>query len=210
MLNLFLTMMCGYALTRPFAGRKFVSLYLIFVMFFSGGLIPTFLTVRSLGLYNSPLIMVVMGAINVFYVMIARTFIKSSIPEELHDATVIDGGTDFSFFFRVVLPLSKAGIGVLAVYYAVGHWNDYFKGMIYLQNRSFYPFQTVLRELLTVLSSSAAAEFTDDLTDSALQLRIANAVKYCAVVISTAPVLVLYLFLQKYFVKGVMVGSLKG
>lgn len=209
-LNLFLTMMCGYALTRPFRGRKFVNVFLIFVMFFSGGLIPTFITVKNLGLYNTPFIMVIMGAVNVFNVMIARTFIKGTIPEELHEAVVIDGGTDFSYFFRIVLPLSKACIGVLAVYYAVGHWNDYYTGLIYIQSRNLYPFQNILREMLTVLSSNSSSDFTANITDAAQAARVALAVKYCAVVITTVPVLILYLFLQKYFVKGVMIGSLKG
>lgn len=120
MLNVILTLMAGYALTRNFIGKKFVNLYFVFTMFFSGGLIPTFLQVKTYGLYNSPLIMVLMGAISVWNVIIARTFIKNSLPEELYEAAVMDGCSHIRYFMKIVLPLSKALMGVLVVYYAVG------------------------------------------------------------------------------------------
>lgn len=210
-INLFLTMMAGYALTRSFPGKKFFNLYFIFIMFFSGGLIPTFLQVKNLGLYDNPLVMVVLGAISVWNVIIARSYIKNNIPEELYEATVMDGGSYYTCFFRIVLPLSKAIIGVLAVYYAVSHWNEFMRGLIYLKNRSYYPFQVVLRELLTSLSSNVIIEdIIGNVPRLEESIRTAEVVKYCAIVISTLPVLTLYMFLQKYFVKGVMIGSLKG
>jgi len=210
-LNLTLTMMAGYALTRKFYGKKGMNFYFIFVMIFNAGLIPTFLQVRDLGLYNSPFIMVIMGAISVWNVMIARSFIKNSIPEELYEASAIDGCSHFNYFFRSILPLSKAIIGVLAVFYAVGHWNNFMTGLIYLRSRSYFPFQVILRELLTVLKANASMEaLVDMVSNSAEAMRVAEVIKYCAIVVSTVPVLVLYICLQKYFVKGVMIGSIKG
>jgi len=211
MLSLALTLMAGYAMSRQFVGRRFMNLYFIFVMFFSGGLVPTFLLVNSLGLYDNPLVMILLGAVSVWNVMIARTFIKNSIPEDLFEASSIDGCNHFKYFFMIVIPLSKALIGVLAVFYAVWRWNDFMTGMIYLRTRELFPFQLVLREILTVLQATATME--EIVGESLINIdamRVAESVKYSAIVISTLPMLILYLFLQKYFVKGVMIGSLKG
>jgi len=211
-IKIFLTMMAGYVLSRKFPGKKFLNIYFIFVMFFSGGLIPTFLQLRNLGLYDNPLIMVLMGAVSVWQVMIARTFIKNSIPEELYEACVMDGCNQFQYFFRFIIPLSKALIGVLAVMYAVGIWNDFMTALIYLRSRIYYPFQLVLREILASLRAAATLEeiVGENVSRSGEAMRIAESVKYSSIVISTVPVLILYLCLQKYFVKGVMIGSLKG
>jgi len=204
-------MMAGYAMSRQFMGKKFMNLYFIFVMFFSGGLVPTFLLVNSLGLYDSPLVMILMGAVSVWNVMIARTFIRNSIPEELFEASSIDGCNHFKFFLHIIIPLSKALIGVLAVFYAVWRWNDFMTGLIFLRTRELFPFQLVLREILTVLQATATMEeIVGERLINLEAMRVAESVKYSAIVISTLPMLVLYLFLQKHFVKGVMVGSLKG
>ena len=132
-LNLIVTLMAGYALSRNFIGKKWVNLYFVFTMFFSGGLIPAFLQVKSYGLYNSPWVMVLMGMISVWNVIIARTFIKNSLPDELYEAAVMDGCSHVWYFIKIVVPLSKALIGVLVVYYAVAHWNDYMTGLVYIR-----------------------------------------------------------------------------
>jgi ABC-type glycerol-3-phosphate transport system permease component len=210
-LNIFVTMTAGYALSRKFAGRKTLSFFLIFTMFFSGGLIPTFLAVRNYGLYNNPLIMIVMGAISIWNLMIARTFISSSLPAELYEAAEIDGCSHFRYFWSFVLPLSQALIGVLCVYYAVGHWNDFMTGLIYLRNHDYMPLQVVLKNLVASLAfDDTQTALVADLMDNAERARVAEVVKYCAIIISTVPIIALYMVLQKYFVQGVMIGSIKG
>lgn len=211
LLNLILTLMTGYALSRNFVGKKLVNFFFIFTMFFSGGLIPTFLQIKSYGLYNSPLIMIVMGAISVWNVIIARTFMQSSLPEELYEAAVIDGCSHVRYFIKIALPLSKALMGVLVVYYAVAHWNDFMTGLIYISRREYQPLQVVLKELLTSLQvTDTMSQMLSDVTDNELMMRVAESVKYCAIIISTVPILILYTCMQKFFVKGVMIGSLKG
>lgn len=211
LLNLILTLMTGYALSRNFIGKKLVNFFFIFTMFFSGGLIPTFLQIKSYGLYNSPLIMIVMGAISVWNVIIARTFMQSSLPEELYEAAVIDGCSHVRYFIKIALPLSKALMGVLVVYYAVAHWNDFMTGLIYISKREYQPLQVVLKELLTSLQvTDTMSQMLSDVTDNELMMRVAESVKYCAIIISTVPILILYTCMQKFFVKGVMIGSLKG
>lgn len=211
LLNLILTLMTGYALSRSFVGKKLVNFYFLFTMFFSGGLIPTFLQIKSYGLYNSPLIMVVMGAISVWNVIIARTFMQNSLPEELYEAAVIDGCSHVRYFIKIALPLSKALMGVLVVYYAVAHWNDFMTGLIYISRREYQPLQVVLKELLTSLQvTDTMSQMLSDVTDNELMMRVAESVKYCAIIISTVPILILYTCMQKFFVKGVMIGSLKG
>ncbi len=211
LLNLVLTLMTGYALSREFMGKKFFNLMFVFTMFFSGGLIPTFLQVKSYGLYNNPLVFIVMGAISVWNVIIARTFMKSSLPEELYEAAVMDGCSHVRYFMKIVLPLSKALMGVLVVYYAVAHWNDYMTGLIYISKRNYQPLQVVLKELLTSLQvTDTMSSMLNDVQDNELMMRVAESVKYCAIVISTVPILALYTSMQKFFVKGVMIGSVKG
>jgi putative aldouronate transport system permease protein len=183
-------------------------------MFFSGGLIPSFLVNRSLGLYNNPLSMILMGAVSVWNLMIARTYITTNITGELYDAAVIDGASHFSFFFKVVLPLSGTIVAVLGIYCAVGKWNDYFTALVYIRDRQWLPLQTILREIVASLSSTAASLIEDadkmDAMDVVAATKKAELAKYCSIVVSTVPVVALYIFMQKYFVKGVMVGSLKG
>jgi putative aldouronate transport system permease protein len=209
--NIFVTMTAGYAMSRKFAGRKFFNFFFVFTMFFSGGLIPTFLLVRSLGLYNNPLVMIIMGALSVWNMVLARTFIISSLPIELYEAAEVDGCGHFRYFVFIVLPLSQALIAVLCVYYAVGHWNDFMTGLIYLRNYDFMPIQVVIRNLVASLNfTDANIGIIDDIVDNAERARVSEVVKYCAIVVTSAPIIVLYMVLQKYFVQGVMIGSLKG
>ena len=208
-----LTMVMAYALSNKFPGKGIVNFMIIFTMFFNGGLIPTFLVMKDLGLYNRPVIMVLMGAMSVWNTMIARTYISTSIPGELYEAAMIDGSDHFQYFFKIVMPLSGTILAVLSVYYAVAKWNDYFTALVYLRDNKYWPLQTVLRQILAALTVSAgdvAEMFADDYTDVAETLRVSNVVKYCAIIISTVPAVMLYLVMQDYFVKGVMIGSVKG
>lgn len=212
-ISVVLTMLLAYALSRKFFGKGFINGLVVTTMFVSGGLIPTFLVMKDLGLYNKPIIIVMMGAVSVWNTMIARTFIQTSLPEGLYEAAEIDGASHAVYFFKIVLPLSTTIIAVLAVYYAVGRWNDYFTALIYLKDTEYWPLQTVLRQILASLSISGtdyAEALGDDFANAAEAQRIANSVKYCSIIISTVPAVVLYVFLQDYFVKGVMIGSLKG
>jgi putative aldouronate transport system permease protein len=213
-LSVVVTMMAAYALTRKFRGRKAVNLYIVITMFFNGGLIPSFIMNRNLGLYNTVLIMIIINSVSVWNLMVARTFISSNVPNELYEAAAIDGADHFIYFFKVVLPLSGTIIAVLAVYYGVARWNDYFTALVYIRDRFKLPLQTILREVIATLTTSAsdmsffdAYEDTQGITEA---LRKAQVAKYCCIVVSTAPTVLLYMAMQKYFVKGVLIGSIKG
>ena len=214
-LSVIITLAAAYALSRKFAGKKLVNLAITFTMFFSGGLIPIFLNVLNLGLWNTRAIMILMNLVSVWNLMVARTYIQSSIPNDLYEAAVIDGADHFTYFFRCVLPLSGTIVAVLAVYYGVARWNDYFTGLVMLRDSSLYPLQLVLREILASLTSTGSSDtffaaYADNLGGLQEALRKAEVAKYCCIVVSTVPAILLYVFMQKYFVKGVMIGSLKG
>jgi putative aldouronate transport system permease protein len=209
-----ITMMAAYALTRQFRGRKGVNLYIVITMFFNGGLIPSFIMNRNLGLYNTVLLMIIINSVSVWNLMVARTFIASNVPNELYEAAAIDGADHFTYFFKVVLPLSSTIIAVLAVYYGVARWNDYFTALVYIRDRFKLPLQTILREVIATLTTSASdMSFFDAYADTqgiTEALRKAQVAKYCCIVVSTAPTVLLYMAMQKYFVKGVLIGSIKG
>ena len=214
-LSVMVSLAAAYALSRSFAGKKIVNLAITFTMFFSGGLIPIFLNVRDLGLYNTRAIMILMNLVSVWNLMVARTYIQTSIPNELYEAAVMDGANHFTYFFRCVLPLSGTIVAVLSVYYGVARWNDYFTGLVMLRDRRLYPLQLVLREILASLTSTGTSDtffaaYADNLGGLQEALRKAEVAKYCCIVVSTVPEVLLYVFMQKYFVKGVMIGSLKG
>lgn len=210
LINLFLTMTAAYSLSRKdMPGRNGFMLFFAFTMFFGGGLIPTYLVMKQLNLLNTFRIMVLIGGVSVYNVIIARTFIQSNIPNELREASSIDGCDDFTFFFKMVLPLSKAVIAVLCIYYAVAHWNNYFNALIYLRDRDKFNLQLLLREIL--IRSEAMNELdvmqSDVQSDSIL---VNMSLRYSLIIVASIPVLILYPFLQKYFMKGVMVGAIKG
>ena len=213
-LSVVITLAAAYALSHKFAGKKLVNLAITFTMFFSGGLIPIFLNIRDLGLYNTRIVMILMNLVSVWNLMVARTYIQTSIPHELYEAAVMDGSNHFTYFIKCVLPLSGTIIAVLSVYYGVSRWNDYFTGLVFLRNRAYLPLQTVLREILASLSvgnsDSFFESYADNLGGLTEALRKAEVAKYCCIVVSTVPAVILYIFMQKYFVKGVMIGSLKG
>lgn len=203
------TMMIAYSLSRKnFSGRKVIMTLLIITMYFNGGLIPTYLLVKNLGLLNTRGVMIILGVVNVFNIIIAKTFIQSSIPEELYEAAEIDGCSHFIFFTKIVLPLSKALIAVLTLYYGIAQWNEFMKALIYLNDEKLYPLQLIFRSIL--VQNEASAQMTGDIESQLEQQKIAELIKYGVIIVSSLPVLVIYPFLQKYFVKGVMIGSVKG
>lgn len=209
-INLAVTIPGAYALSRKdFVGRKLLLKLFAFTMFFSGGLIPSYIINTSLGLQNNLWAMILPGALSVWNLMIARTFFSSTLPGELLDAAHIDGCSDFRFFFQMAIPLSKALLAVIALYYAVGHWNGYFQALIYLNDESKFPLQLVLRNLL-IVNQVQSSSMTSDLQNMADKIRLAEQLKYGIIVVSSLPLLIIYPFLQRFFTKGVLVGSIKG
>ena len=207
--NVCLTIPAAYALSRKdLRGKKAFTLLITFTMLFNGGLIPTFLLVRQLGLYNSIGAMVLPGAVSVWNLIIARTFFQTSIPDELLDSAMIDGCSNSQFFFRIALPLSGALTAIMILFYAVWHWNSFFDALIYLQDEKRYPLQLVLRNIL--IANQVSDSMVSDMTSVAQQQRIADLIKYGVIIVASLPMLMLYPFLQKYFVKGVMIGAVKG
>ena len=208
-ISTFFTLTGAYALSRrDLPGRNLITGVLVFTMFFSGGIIPLYLIVRSLSLLDTMWALILPGAISMSNVIIARTFFSNNIPTGLLDAARIDGCNNVRFFFSVALPLSKAIIAVIALYYAIGYWNDYFNAMIYIKTRSKYPLQLFLREIL--ISSQTSSNMTGDILEQELLAQLQEIIKYTLIVVGSVPLLIIYPFLQKYFVQGVMIGSLKG
>lgn len=207
--NLIVLLPAAYALSRKdLVGRNLFMGIFVFTMFFSGGIIPTYLLVRSLGLYNTIWPMILLPAVPVYLMIIARTFFQTTISDDLLAAAKIDGCTNRRFFFSIVLPISPAIIAVLALFCGVGHWNQFFIPLIYLENDNLKPLQLVLRELLTQVEW-LAQELGGD--ESFLeQQRMADLMKYGVIIIASVPMLILYPFMQRHFVQGVMIGSLKG
>ncbi|MFD0960159.1 carbohydrate ABC transporter permease [Paenibacillus chungangensis] len=198
----------GYALSRKdLAGRTPIMLFILFTMFFQGGLIPSYILVKSLGMLDSVWAMIIPGAVTAFQIIIARTFFQQSIPDELLEASMIDGSNNFSFFFRIVLPLSLPIIAVIILFNAVAQWNSFFKALIYISSEDLQPLQIILRRILI---TNQASEMMGDLNSAAEKAKQAELVKYGLVVVASLPMLLLYPFLQKYFVKGIMIGSVKG
>ena len=204
-INMLLTTMMAYPLSRTYLTfRKFYNVLVLITMFFSGGLIPTFLTVKNLGLYNTVWAIVLPGAISTWNLIIMRAFFMG-LPAELEESAQLDGANDFTIFARIILPLSKASIATIALFYGVGHWNNWFSGMIYFKNSKSYPLQTILRSI--VINSEVSDEIT---VDEVINSISAEGIKYSTLVVSMVPMMAVYPFIQKYFVKGVMIGSLKG
>ena len=209
LINLAVTLPAGYVLSkgRNVIGNGLFTIIFMITMYFSGGMIPTFLLNQSLGLYNTRAVLLIMGAFNVHNCIICRSFFVG-MPKELEEAAHIDGCSVFGTFTRIVLPLSKALLGVMVLYFAVGHWNSYFTGMIYLKDDAKQPLQVFLRRIL-VLAQQLAAD--PDASEYAAELAAREQlIRYSVIVVSSAPLLIVYPFLQKYFDKGVMIGSVKG
>jgi putative aldouronate transport system permease protein len=209
--NMVVTIPAAYALSRrEFRARRPLMFFFAFTMFFNGGLIPTYLLYRELGLLNNMWVFVLPSALNVYNLIIARAFYESSIPEELHEAARLDGASHFQFFARVALPLSKAILSVIMLYYLVQHWNDFFTGLVFVRDYDKQPLQIVLRDILISNTAFAGGAGGAGGTGQGYGQQYADQIKYGVIVVSTLPVVVLYPFLQKYFEKGVMIGSVKG
>ena len=214
-LNLLVTLPCAYALSRrDFSPRNKVMVFFMFTMFFRGGMIPSYLNVWELGLVNTRFYILIHGLINVSNLIVCRTFFANTIPWEMQEAAKLDGASDFGLLTKIILPLSKPIIVVMAMYYGVARWNSYFTEMIYLKDRAKFPLQLILKEILAdaKLSANAIADVSDmeDVLAMLQKQDTANLLKYCVIVAATLPMLLIYLRLQKYFVKGVMIGSIKG
>ena len=207
--SVLLTMLLAYPLSRKeFYGRSVVTKFILFTMLFSGGTIPLYLVVRNLGLYDSRWSIILPNAITVWNVIIARTFLQENITDELYEAAQIDGCSDIRFLISFVFPLSGAIVAVLGLFYAVGQWNKYFDALLYLQNQALYPLQIVLRNILIINRNTPS--MTVDVEAAIRAQGLSETIRYAVIVVASAPLLLIYPFVQRFFVKGVMIGSVKG
>lgn len=206
--NLLVTLPAAYAASRKeFMPRRVIMFLFAFTMYFGGGLIPTYLLISDLKLNNTIWVFIIPFALNVYNFIITRTFFETSIAEEMRESAILDGCNDFRFFISVALPLSKAIISVIALYYAVGHWNDYFTSLIYIRNQELIHLQMVLREILLVADSSSLASSTGGY---GYALKYVESMRYGVIIVASLPLMIIYPFIQKYFEKGVMLGAVKG
>lgn len=208
-INLAMTILAAYPLSRKdFVGRNAIMALLVFTMFFSGGLIPTYLLIKNLGMLNTLWVMIIPNAVSIWNIIIMRTFFQQSIPGELQEAATIDGCSNIKILTRIILPLSMPIIAVTILFYAVGHWNAFFNALLYLSDKDKFPLQLILREILIQGQTNDMVKMS---TESAIkQQREVEGIKYAVLVVANIPVLALYPFLQRYFVKGVMIGAIKG
>ncbi|MEC0207281.1 carbohydrate ABC transporter permease [Paenibacillus lautus] len=211
-INLLFTIPGAYALSRKdLKGRGIMMGLIVFTMFFGGGLIPSFLLVSWLGMLNTVWALLIPNAVAVYNLIICRTFFQTNIPKELQESAEIDGCSNTVLFLKIVLPLSAPIIAVMALYYGVTHWNSYFSAIIYLKDRSLYPLQLMLREILVQNQMNDTMLMTgDDMEAMAKQARIADIIKYAVMIVSSLPIIVIYPFMQRFFMKGVLIGSVKG
>lgn len=209
LVNLVLTVMCAYPLSRAdFQGRNAIMFLCAFTMWFSGGMIPGYMLVRDLGMLNTVWAIIIPGAMSVYNMIIMRTYFQSSIPVELLESSQLDGCSDLRFLWSIVLPLSGPILAVIALYAFVGQWNAYFDAFLYLSDRDLYPMQLILREILLMNDASLVEGL--DIEEYERRVMMGELLKYSSIVISSIPVILLYPFIQKHFVKGVMIGALKG
>lgn len=209
-INLAATIPAAFAFSRKeLVGSKFLMLLFTFTMFFGGGLIPSFLLIKSLGMYNTVWALVLPGAVSVYNLIVARTFFQVSIPNELYEAAVVEGSDYFTYFFKIVLPISKPIIAVMLLIHAVGHWNAYFSALVYISDNSKMPLQVVLREVL-IQSRNVSTISSMTMARAEEQRQLAEMIKYGVIIVSSLPVLAMYPFVQKHFIKGMLIGAVKG
>ena len=212
-INLAVTLPTAYALSRrDFALKKPITIFYLITMFVGGGMIPTYLTIKNTGLLNTMWALVIPGAMGVYNMIVARTFFVTTLPVELLEAAKLDGCGNTRFFFHIVMPLSGAITAILVLYYGVGHWNSYFSALLYISDREKWPLQLELRNILLLNTNTMTKELvTEEMrAEQARREALASMMKYSLIIVSSIPVLVIYPFVQKYFVKGVMIGSVKG
>ena len=206
--NVIITIPGAYALSRKdLVGRNTMMMLITFTMIFNGGLIPSYLLIMEMKLYNTMWALILPVAVSSWNLIVARTFFQQTIPDELLEAAVLDGCSNAQFFVRVVLPLSKSIIAVMVLFYAVSHWNSYFNALIYLKTPTKYPLQLVLR---SILCENSMGDMVEDASTLAAQQRMGDLIKYGVIMASSLPLLILYPFLQRYFIQGVMIGAVKG
>ncbi|MEC0089858.1 carbohydrate ABC transporter permease [Paenibacillus macquariensis] len=209
--NVIMTTLAAYPLSRrDFRGRNVITMLFTFTMFFSGGLIPSYLVNQQLGIVNTMWVMILPGAVSVYNMIIMRTYFQQNIPQELEESAFIDGATDMQLLIKVVLPLSTPIIAVMMMFYGVGRWNGYFDAMIYLSERELFPLQLILREILVQNQMGDAANQAIMNSNQGEVNALKQSIKYAVVVVSSVPVLVFYPIVSKYFEKGIMVGAIKG
>lgn len=209
-LNLFMTVICAYPLARKgLWGRKVIVFIFTFTMMFGGGMIPTYLVIKQLGLIDTRAVMILPGAITVWNMIMCRTYFMSSIPEELYESASLDGASDIRILVSMVVPLSVPILAVMVLFYAVGHWNSYFDAMIYLNSPELYNIQLVLRNAINNVKS-ISENGASDMANMVKNEANGEAIKYVLIVITMIPVMIIYPFVQKYFIKGIMIGSIKG
>lgn len=209
LVNLFVTICAAYPLSfSDLKGKGALSGFFAFTMLFSGGMVPSYMIVNKLGLINTIWAMLLPGALSVWNMVIMRTFFQNSIPRELYDAANIDGCSDLRYLINVVLPLSGSILAVIALYYAVGHWNGYFNAMLYLNDKNSYPLQIFLREIL--LLGNMDTEMAGNMDYAMYATGSSELIKYAVIVVSSLPMMIIYVFIQRFFVKGVMIGAIKG
>jgi multiple sugar transport system permease protein/putative aldouronate transport system permease protein len=207
--NLVLTVLCAYPLSRKdFMGRNFFMFMVTFTMIFSGGMLPTYIVIKDMGLLDSRLAMILPSGLAVYNVIVTRTFYQTNISDELLEAALLDGCDNFRFLWQIVIPLSKAITAVMILFYAVSHWNRYFDAFIYLSRREIFPLQIYLREILIL--NQVTSDMTYDPTLAAAKQGLADLLKYSLIIVSSLPIWCVYPFVQKHFVKGIMIGSIKG
>ncbi|KRE49863.1 carbohydrate ABC transporter permease [Paenibacillus sp. Soil724D2] len=208
-INVLFTLIAAYPLSRKdFMPRNSIMALFVFTMMFSGGLIPSYLVVKELGMIDTRWSLIIPGALAVMNMIIARTYFQTTIPDELLEAAQMDGCSDLTFVRKIVLPLSGPIIAVISLFYAVGHWNQYFNALLYLKHQELYPIQLVLRDIL--VQNEVDASMITDVADQAARDGLRELLKFSLIVVSTLPVLIIYPFIQRHFVKGMMIGSLKG
>ena len=206
----FCTVLAGYALSRDdLPGAGFIMKAFVFTMYFQGGMIPFYILITSMNLQDTRFLMIIISCISVYNIILVRSYFASSLPKGLFEAASIDGCTNARFMFQIVFPLSKAIVAVIALYIAVSYWNSYFYPMIFIHDYNKLPLQNILREILLVANQNTADTGTDPLAAQRLA-QMSSVIKYSAIVISTVPIICVYPFIQKYFVQGVMIGSIKG
>ncbi len=209
LVNVGMTLIAAYPLSRKdFFGRGFFLGLFIFTMFFNGGLIPSYLLVKDLGMLNTRSALIIPQALSVWNLIIAITYFRTAIPGELLEAAQLDGCNDFQYFIRILLPLSTPLIAVLSLFYAISHWNQFFAALIYLSKEELYPLQIILRDIL--IQSQMDMNMLDDMKTMAAKQAMRELMKYALIVVASAPVLIIYPFVQKYFVRGIMLGAIKG
>ncbi len=209
-INVIITVMAAYALSRaklPY--RNQITLFFAFTMWFNGGMIPTYLLYKDINLIDTPLVMIIPGALGVWNMVITRTYFQS-LPKELLEASTMDGCSDIGYLLKIVIPLSKPILAVITLYYAVGHWNAFFNAMIYLHTPDYYPLQLIMRDILIIGQNTEMSSAGYTMEEILYRENLQNMLQYSVIVVSTAPMLILYPFVQKYFVQGIMVGALKG